>query len=123
MDCGFTAFEIEGPELQRLAEGTQIGIRSSLGLAALWLQREDVVYGRQEIARIDLNDVALCAGSQSFLDNLRRGILAHKEYFGARGQASKPSSRLDSIERRQSDVKQDQVRMQCLSVLDSFPAI
>ena len=84
------------------------------------LALENRVDSHGKLEGIRFQQVAVCPYTESFLHHFSRGFAADKENPGIRGNFANSSSGLNPIQRRQTDVQQNQVRLQLLTSLDRF---
>ena len=73
--------------------------------------------------RILLHDIAQCADLQGFLHHIGRGLLSNKDNSGGWRKATDSASRFQSVQRRKSDIQQNQVGLECLRFSNGVQAI
>ncbi len=77
------------------------------------LSQENRVHSRQQIAVSRcLYNIAPSADAKSFLHYVGRSLLSRKDYLGFRSNAADLSSGFDSVQRWESDVQENQIRLQ-----------
>lgn len=85
---------------------------------------KDRFNSRQQLSfRIRFDDVAARARAQGLFCNVSRAVFAHEENFGSRGNVSDSASCFNPIQRRKTDVEQDQVWLQFLRLLNGFQSV
>ena len=60
---------------------------------------------------------------EDYLHDVRRAFLAHKEYFGSRGNFAYSSTGFDAVQCGQSDIQQNQIWVQFFGLLDGFQPV
>jgi hypothetical protein len=88
------------------------------------LTPQNSFHGDQQFAsRIHLHDVPRSAHTESRLRDIHGRFLADKQYFGLRGNRTDSPRGFDSVDLRESNIHQDQVRLHRLRHLDGFHPI
>src|SRR4030095_8768561 len=65
----------------------------------------------------------MSAQAERLSDDIRRGLLAQEEQFGVGGEPADPLRDLESMQLRQVDIEQNQVRRQFFGLLNSLQPI
>lgn len=86
--------------------------------------QENCFHGSEQLASgFCFDNVAPCAQAKGFLHHLSRRFLSQEEDFRFRTTFANFSSGFDSVQTGESDVQQNQIRLQFHRLLNRFPSV
>src|SRR5438876_9766603 len=119
-------------------EHCDAGASGIVGVLALWIgeivagqawadkplaSKNGFYSGQQLPCGVRFDDIAASAGSQSFFYDVPRAIFAQEQNFGLGGQLSDTACGLDSIQRRKTNIEQDEIGLQLSGFLDRLQTV
>ena len=106
---GIEAYLVVAGDLDALM---RTAVKTSQTAADKPLAVQNRSHSRQQFTSIRLDDIGICTCAQGLFGNLSGAVLAYEDDFGRGGNFPDSASGFDPIQRRQSDVEQDQVWLQ-----------